>query len=54
MYETVKTVNGYDIYRMIGTHSSYWVDIRKGEGFKQSAHFRTIKAATAYIESRTK
>lgn len=45
MYETVKIINGHDIYRMKGTHGFYWVDITT----TKKVHFRTIKAAAAYI-----
>ena len=54
MMETVKTVNGYAIERMKGTRGFYEVTFwRKGKarGYKV---FKTIKAATAYIESITK
>lgn len=54
MYETVKTVNGYDIYRMIGTHGCYHVDTRKGENWKEFRTFRTIKAAAAFCEGLKK
>ena len=44
MYETVKTVNGYEIYRSVGTHGFYYLDLRAGVGYT----FRTIKAAAAF------
>ena len=48
MYETVKTVKGYNIERMIGTRRFYHVRL--------DAHrfvtFHTIKAAAAYIDMR--
>lgn len=47
MYEVVKTVNGHDVYRMKGTKGFYHVDIRKNVW----RSFRTIKAATAFIEA---
>lgn len=50
MYEVVKTVKGYDIYRMKGTHGAYHVNIREGNGFREFHTFRTIKAATEFIE----
>ena len=34
MYETVKTVKGYDITRMKGTKGAYHVNVREGKGFK--------------------
>lgn len=46
MYEVVKTVNGYEIKRMVGTKGFYHIDI--------NAHkyvcFRTIKAAAEWAE----
>lgn len=50
MYETVKTVKGYNITRMIGTHGQYHVVVREGKGFKEFHTFRTIKAAVEFIE----
>lgn len=47
MYETVKTVNGHDIYRMKGTHGVYHVNFSKN-GY---CTFRTIKAAAAFCET---
>jgi hypothetical protein len=47
MYETVKTVNGYAISRMIGTHGFYHVKLT---AYKECC-FRTIKAAAAYCET---
>lgn len=47
MYETIKTVNGYDIYRMKGTHSCYHVNVGKNGYYT----FRTIKAAVAFCET---
>lgn len=51
MYETVKTVNGYDITRMKGTHGFYYVTIREGKSWKAYQTFRTIKAAAAFCET---
>jgi len=53
MYETVKTVNGYEIKRMKGTHGFYTVTFWKSESGKSSNErsFRTIKAATAFCET---
>lgn len=47
MYETVKTVNGHDIYRMKGTKGCYHVNV------KENVHctFKTIKAASAFCET---
>lgn len=50
MYEIVKTVNGYDIYRMKGTKGAYHVNVREGKGFREFHTFRTIKAAAEFIE----
>lgn len=47
MYEIVKTVKGYDIERMIGTRGQFFIKTRPNV----SVWFRTIKAATAYIEN---
>lgn len=51
MYETVKTVKGYKIKRMKGTHGAYYVAIREGKGFKEFCTFKTIKAAAEFIET---
>lgn len=51
MYETVKTVKGYDIVRMKGTRGCYHVNVREGKGFKEFHTFRTIKAAVEFIET---
>lgn len=51
MYETVKVVNGHEIYRMKGTHGCYWVDIRKTAHGKISQNFKTQKAAAAFCET---
>ena len=51
MYETVKVVNGYEIYRMKGTHGFYYVNIREGKGWKEFHSFKTIKAAAQFCET---
>lgn len=51
MYEVVKTVNGVAIWRMIGTHGCYHVNVREGKGWKEFHTFRTIKAAVQFIET---
>lgn len=51
MYETVKTVKGYDIKRMKGTTGAYHVNVREGKGFREFHTFRTIKAAVNFIET---
>ena len=47
MYEIVKTVKGYNIERMIGTRGQFFVKTRPNVFVR----FKTIKAATAYIET---
>ena len=51
MYETIKTVNGYEIKRMKGTRGFYHVSIREGKGFQEFHTFRTIKAAVAFCKT---
>lgn len=51
MYETVKIVNGYAIKRMKGTRGQYHVNVREGKGFREFHTFRSIKAATEFIET---
>lgn len=51
MYETIKVVNGYEIYRMKGTRGCYHVNIREDRGWKEFHTFRTIKAATEFCET---
>ncbi len=50
MYETVKTVKGYDIYRTKGTKGFYYVKLREGKNWKEYCTFRTIKSAVEFIE----
>lgn len=50
MYEVVKVVKGYKIKRMKGTRGSYHVNVREGKGYREFHTFRTIKAATEFIE----
>ena len=50
IYETIKTVNGFDIYRMIGTHGFYHIRIKDG----CEINFRTIKAAAAWAAAQTR
>lgn len=50
MYEVVKIVKGYEILRMKGTKGAYHVNIREGKGWKEFHTFKTIKAATEFIE----
>jgi len=48
MYETVKIVNGYEIYRMQGATHYYYVNLNtKGK----YAVFHTIKKAAEFCES---
>ena len=52
MYETVKTVNGHDIIRMIGTRRYFKVIIKKySDGTYTFATFHTIKAAAQFCET---
>ena len=51
MYETVKVVKGYEIKRMKGTRGAFHVNVREGKGFREFHTFRTIKAATEFIET---
>jgi hypothetical protein len=51
MYETVKTVKGYDIVRLKGTKGAYHVNIREGKGFREFHTFRSIKAAVEFINA---
>ena len=51
MYETVKTVKGYDILKMKGSKGAYHVNVREGKGFKKFRTFKTIKAAVEFIET---
>lgn len=51
MYEVVKMIKGYEIIRMKGTKGAYQVNIREGKCFKEFHTFKTIKAATEFIET---
>lgn len=51
MYEVVKTVKGYEIKRAKGTRGAYHVNVREGRGFREFRTFKTIKAATEFIET---
>lgn len=51
MYEVVRTVKGYDITRMKGTHGFYTVVTYKSESITKSYTFKTIKAAVFFIET---
>ncbi len=44
IYETVKTVNGYNIIRMMGTHGCYHVYVKANVFYT----FNTIKAAAQF------
>lgn len=50
MYETVRVVKGYEVYRMKGTHGCYHVNVKEGKGWKEFHTFKTIKAAVEFIE----
>ena len=49
MYETVKVVKGYAIERMQGMKGPFYVTLRQFERGREFLVFKTIKAATAYI-----
>lgn len=51
MYEVVKTIKGYDITRMKGTHGVYHVNVKEEKGYREFHTFRTIKAAIQFIET---
>lgn len=53
-YETVRVINGYEIYRAVGTHGFYYVNIREGKGWKEWHCFKTIKAAVKFCETISK
>jgi hypothetical protein len=53
-YETVKVVNGFEIYRMEGTRGFYYVNIRECKGWKEYHTFRTTKAAAQFCETLKK
>ena len=47
MYEVVKTVNGHNIFRMVGTKGFYHIKINA----HKEVNFRTIKAAAEWAET---
>ena len=51
MYETVKTVKGYEIKRLHGSKGAYHVSVKEGKGFREFHTFRTIKAAVEFINA---
>lgn len=52
MHETIKVVNGKEIFRMVGTKGCYHVTIKTFDnGNKVERIFRTIKAAAAFCET---
>lgn len=51
MYETVKIVNGYAIERMKGMKGPFHVTLRQFKQGKEYMTFKTIKAATEYINT---
>ena len=51
MYEVVKVVKGYEIKRVKGTRGAYYVNVREGRGFREFHTFKTIKAASEFIEA---
>lgn len=48
IHETIKIVNGLRIYRLKGTHGSYWIDSKKYKNIQY--HFKTQKEAVALAE----
>lgn len=46
MYETIKMVNGYEIYRMTGTRKCYWININENV----RKNFSTIKSAVEWAK----
>lgn len=51
MHEVVKVVKGHEITRMKGTRGCYHVNVHEGRGFREFHTFKTIKAATEFIEN---
>ena len=51
MYETVKVVKGYEIKRLVGSKGFYHVSVKEGNGWCEFHTFRTIKAATEFINN---
>ena len=51
MYETVKTINGYNIERMKGTKGYYTVTVKVFNDSKKYYSFRTIKSASDFCET---
>ena len=53
MYETVRTVNGYNIERMKGTHGHYIVTLWVSESGNSRKYrtFKTVKSAVAFCET---
>lgn len=51
IYETVRVVKGYAIYRMKGSRGTYHVNVREGKGFREFHSFKSIKAAVEFIET---
>lgn len=49
LYETVKTVNGLDIYRARGINACYMVTQRFPNGAEITREFHTQREAVAYI-----
>ncbi len=47
MYEVVKTVNGHNIYRMVGSRRFYHIRINA----HKEVTFHTIKAAAEWAET---
>lgn len=54
MTEVVKTVNGYEITRLVGTHGAYHVNIWADGEWLEFHTFHSIKAAAQFCESLPK
>lgn len=52
--ELIKTVNGIQITRTVGTKFPYFISLREGNGYKEFHSFKTRKEAIAFAESITK
>ncbi len=51
MYETVKTVKGYEIKRAKGSRGFYFLTLEEGKYYTKYTTFRTIKAAVEFINT---
>lgn len=51
--EIVKSVNGYNVERVVGTRGHFWVTMRSGAWGREEYTFSSIKAAVKFIEIYT-